>query len=358
MMQTINKGESVSDLPDPLAEASEWFVRLRSEEADVENLARFQRWLEADPGNPVAYRKICASWSAIGEHASAPEIMIGRRDALEGARRAARGRWQHRSRVRHAWVAGIAFFLVCIVAGVWWQTRADVYSTGIGERRTVTLSDGSVVTLDARSRVRVKYRDSTRSITLQEGQARFDVAKDPRRPFRVEAGQETIVALGTKFNVELVSRNVLVTLIEGQVAVTVTKANLSAPGHSAGDVQVSGQPGGESAVIELAAGESLHVRHDGEVTHLRKVNLARITGWQDGKMFFDNEPLSTAVERVNRYAREQIQVDPSAADVRVSGVFNTGDASAFVEAVTAYFPVEARRGEDSAVQLTRVSQTQ
>jgi transmembrane sensor len=348
-MQTTKEGMSFADSPDRLAQASDWFVRLRAEDANVDSLARFQRWLEADPGNAPAYRKICASWAAIGEHASSPEIMTGRRDALEDARRAARGRWRGRPSGRLAWAAAVAGIVIIASIGFWSHTRADLYSTGVGERRTLTLNDGSVVTLDARSRIRVKYRENERSIELQEGQARFDVAKDPSRPFRVEAGNETIVALGTKFNVELVARNVLVTMIEGHVAVT----DLNSTSPTSGNAETRGRGGAVAhTVIELTAGEALHVRQDGKTTRLSEVNLGRVTAWQDGKMFFDNEPLSTAAERVNRYARERIQVDPSAANVNISGVFNTGDANAFIEAVTSYFPVQAERAEGSTVHLT------
>jgi transmembrane sensor len=344
-MQTTREGLSFADPPDRLAEASDWFVRLRAEEANVDNLARFQRWLEADRGNAAAYRKISASWAAIGAHASSPEIMTGRRDALEDARQAASGRWRSKwSGVRLAWAAAVAGIVVSAIAGVWLHTRAALYATGVGERRTLTLDDGSVVTLDSRSRIRVQYRDGARLIALQAGQASFDVAQDPRRPFLVEAGNETIVALGTKFNVELVAHNVLVTMIEGRVAVRGSDATLSTP--------LSESKESHSA-IELSAGESLHVHQDGNATRHATVDLERVTAWQDGKMFFDNEPLFTAAERVNRYAREQIQVDPSAANLTISGVFNTGDSDAFIEAVTAYFPVNAERAEGStAIRLT------
>jgi transmembrane sensor len=343
-MQTTREGPNISDPRERLAQASDWFVKLRAEEANVDSLAQFRRWLEADPGNALAYRKICASWSAVGEHASSPEVMTGRRDALEDARRAASGRWRSKgSGVRLAWYAAAAGIVVAAMVGFWSYTRAGLYSTGVGERHTLTLNDGSVVTLDARSRIQVHYRDNARLIALQAGQARFDVARDSRRPFLVKAGNETIIALGTKFNVELVAHNVLVTMIEGHVAVRDGSATSSLPLEKSGDAHSS---------IDLVAGEALHVHQDGKATRLAKVNLARVTAWQDGKMFFDNEPLTTAAERVNRYANEQIQVDSSAMHLNISGVFNTGDSNAFIEAVTTYFPVTAERGEGSTVRLT------
>jgi len=333
------------DAPEPgdrLAQATEWFVRLRADDADIEDLTRFRRWVEENPENATAYARVRQSWTAVGDQASTPEIMLGRRDALEDARRAARGRWDpSQARWMRPAVAAIACVLLVVTsvgAWMWWsRANAGVYTTGVGERRTLTLADGSVVTLDARSRIQVKYRDRERLIDLTQGQARFDVAKDPSRPFRVSAGQETVLALGTQFNVELMADSLLVTLIEGRVAV----------------MPEAPSPRTEPAAqIDLAAGEGLKVRHDGKRIRLPKVDIARVTAWQNGKLFFDNEPLASAAERINRYAREQIQVDASAADVTVSGVFNAGDARAFVEAITAYFPVKAEQRPGAALRLS------
>jgi len=325
--------------PDGLEEATDWFMRLRREDASAQDLSEFYDWLESSPGNAVAYGKIKASWEDFGKFASAPELMLGRRDALEDARLAAGGRWKSKgSRVRHVWVAAIAAASAAsvVAVGVWWKTLGDTYATGVGERRVLTLADGSVVTLDVRSRIRVTYGERERRITLERGQAQFDVAKDPQRSFRVQAGGETVTALGTKFNVELIEHKVLVTMIEGRVAVA-PQATLQ-----------SAAP----ARVELATGESLQVHQDGKATRLAGVNVERVTAWQQGKIFFDNEPLSDAAARVNRYADEQIRVDPSVAQVGITGVFNAGDSNAFVEAVTAYFPVKAERLDRSALKLS------
>ncbi len=93
MTQPYEQGPDSAPPPDRLAQATTWFMRLRSEEAAAEDLTSFQGWLALDPGNATAYARVSESWSLIGEHASAPEIMLGRRDALEDARRAAHGRW-------------------------------------------------------------------------------------------------------------------------------------------------------------------------------------------------------------------------------------------------------------------------
>ncbi|MEJ1965516.1 MAG: FecR domain-containing protein [Gammaproteobacteria bacterium] len=337
-----------------LEQAVEWFLRVRSENASLEDLPELRRWIESDPDNALAYQQVSSAWTTVGEHASAPGIVMGRRDALEDSHRA--GRHGSVSPLKAGrWVAAACVALVALGTGAWWvfSPHWTEYSTPLGQQRTVTLADESVIVLDAHSRVRVRYTEKERAIALEEGQARFSVAKDPLRPFRVRARDQTVVALGTQFDVELISKTVLVTLIEGHVAVG---GVTSQPPRTAGSANTSGQAAARASgqqVIELTAGEGLRVHEDGRAVLLPNVDLTRATAWQKGRVSFDNEPLSAAVERINRYARQQVEVDPSVAAVGISGVFNSGDTAAFIEAVTTYFPVEAIRNRGANIYLTR-----
>ena len=163
------QGSDASDPGDRLAQATEWFVRLRADDADIEDLTRFRRWVEESPDNAAAYARVKQSWSAVGDQASTPEIMLGRRDALEDARRAARGRWDpSQARWMRPAVAAVACVLLVVAsavgAWVWWsRANAGVYMTGVGERRTLTLADGrkgqSTMIRDLTPGVR--YADST-----------------------------------------------------------------------------------------------------------------------------------------------------------------------------------------------------
>jgi len=410
MSQVDDESLPAEESDSRLEQATEWFLRVRSESARVEDLPELKRWMETDPRNALAYQQVSASWEAVRVHASAPEIMVGRRDALDDARRAALERWSFAPAAsegkEHApngpgkralerggastdsqgeassarrrfpgYTALAASVLIVIVGGLaWLYSQRGVYSTELGERRTLTLRDGSVVTLDARSRIRVEYQDNERLIALEQGQARFDVARDPARPFRVRARDQTVIALGTQFNVEIVAGNVLVTMIEGHVAVTGIEPALTSKREEIGGNQAAfsapeqalnastetqgetlqkrEQGSGQAPIIELRAGEGLRVRADGQASVVAKIDVERATAWQSGKMFFDAEPLSNAAERINRYSRLQIEVDPSVANVRISGVFSAGDASAFIEAVTAYFPVQVDRAGASDINLT------
>lgn len=372
MNRVYHQGALAEPTDTQLEEATKWFLRVRSEAAQVEDLPALKNWLELDPLHKLAYRQVTSTWSTVGTLASAPEVMMGRRDALDDARRAARRRWSVR-RGLSRYIA-LAASVVVATLGVlaWTYAQRGVYATEVGERRALTLDDGSVVTLDAKSRVRVQYETTQRVIALERGQARFDVAKDPTRPFRVNAGDQTVIALGTQFNVELVAGNVLVSMIEGHVAVTGIdsaadsltsqqrrlSANdgdkaTSAPQklESTTPAGGSGQFASHARIVELKAGEGLRIRSDGRAVVLPKIDVDRAIAWQSGKMFFDNEPLGNAAERINRYSQLQIDVDASVEDVNISGVFNAGDSNAFVEAITTYFPVQIDRPSASKIYL-------
>lgn len=332
---------------DRLEQATQWFLRVRSEAASVEDLPEFKRWIDSDPRNELAYRKVAATWEGIGSHAAAPQIMVARRNALDDARRAASRRWSVREWFSRELALAASICVVLLGAALYFYLQQGVYATGIAEQRALRLDDGSLVTLDAKSRVRVAYGDGVRLLVLERGRARFDVARDPVRPFRVQAGDQTIVAHGTQFSVERVAGTVLVTLLEGRVAVT---GIATAPGSATAPVpeqKLLAPP-----VIELTAGQGLQVRANGRATVVPQIDVQRASAWQSGRLVFDNEPLASAAERVNRYSKLQIEVSSSVADVAVSGMFTAGDANAFVEAISTYFPVQVERTGASGIYLT------
>jgi len=350
---------------DRLAEATGWFMRMRSDDAREEDLARLKEWLEQHPENPVAYGRVSATWSAVGEFASSPEVIVGRRDALEHARRATLRRWSKRMRLQPLYGIAAAAACALLALALLWQNgswRGEVYETGVGERRVLTLKDGSVIHMDARSHLRVNFAEEARSIELDAGQASFEVARNPARPFRVRAGGHTVVALGTAFNVEVVRDTLLVTLLEGRVAVVPAtdsdagRAHDETPGRAAAadanSVGAAGLAAADAEIIELVAGQQLVAAGRAPAEIKSNVDLARATAWQSGKLFFDDEPLVNAAARMNRYARVQVEVDSSVGDISISGVFKAGDTGAFTDAVTTYFPVRVESTGSSTILLT------
>lgn len=317
-----------------LTEAAAWRVRLTEDEADTSEA--FETWI-ADPLNEAAWDQVQGPWREVGEKATSPELMAARAGALARARRQGRMRWT--STVGGRIAAGVAALFIAAGGYGGWQwidAQPDVYRTTLGERRVVPLPDGSRVSLDSGSKVRIRYTRDARKLELVSGQARFDVAKDVRRPFSVTARDQTVVATGTAFNVDLLGRKVLVTLIEGQVVVL----REASPAPEAP----------EPSQIVLKAGEQL-VSTPATSPVVRSISLERTTAWETGQLTFADEPLAAVAERVSRYAEEPITVAPGAAALRVSGVFKAGDVASFIDMVTSYLPVEAHQAPDGEITL-------
>ncbi|TLY57663.1 MAG: DUF4880 domain-containing protein [Gammaproteobacteria bacterium] len=202
--------------PRPLVEAAAWRTRLAEASADCsEELAV---WLAEDPQNRAAWQRVQAPWALLGEQATAPELIRLRRAALAHAHDAARGRWMRGRRFALPGALATAAAILAVTTAalfIWHTQRSEVYRTSAGERRVVTLADGSRVALDSQSEVRVRYSAHARELTLTRGQARFDVFHDVERPFSVTADRHRVIATGTAFNVDLLGSSLLVTLISG-----------------------------------------------------------------------------------------------------------------------------------------------
>jgi transmembrane sensor len=191
--------------------------------------------------------------------------------------------------------------------------------------------------LDSDTEVHVKYLQNARVVTLDHGRARFDVAHDIDRPFRVTAGDETVTAVGTSFDVEKIGPNVLVTLIHGKIVVAQAErqsAISEKPQHN----------------VYLKAGQELVATADKSVA-IKPANLRVASAWENGRLVFNGEMLREAIARVNRYTDRPIEVDPSIASIRIIGDFNAGDTASFISAVTTYFPVEATTTADNRILL-------
>jgi transmembrane sensor len=331
-------------------QASELFLRRRDATwGEADQIALASR-LEGDADFAQAYRSVEESWESVGRHAASPELMALREQAIARARQAGARRWAlpgaRRPRAEK-WAAAV----VLATCGMVWQLspygyQPGTYKTGFGEQKLVELPDRSRITLDARTHLRVRLSADARIVELLDGQAQFSVAKDPARPFKVQAGDKTIVAVGTEFDVEYVDSQIHVAMVEGRVAV-LTQTNPGAATAPARDSQPS-----DLLPIELSAGEALAVRANGVATVFAHADVEAATAWRQGKVIFRDETMSDAVHRLNRYSRQQVVVDdPELARMKVSGVFDSGDARGFAEAMQAYLPVVAEFSRDSTIHL-------
>ena len=363
-MSPQDRSSAMEPLPDREDLAARAFLRRRSGSWSDADEAELRLTMQQDPEFADAFSRVQQSWSAIGQHATSAELMAMREQAISRARRASAQRWLGDDKKRSLGLriaAGVAALAVALTAGYElapFGYRPGEYKTDIGHQRMVELEDHSRVALDAATRLRVRYTKDARLIELLNGQAQFSVAKDPARPFKVEAGDHTVIAVGTVFTVEYVDSQISVAMLEGKVAVLPqddsvgkTQSPPDAVLPSGGAAQ-SGESPGAGGIIELEAGEALHVHSSGRTTIIPKADLEAATAWREGKVIFHEEPLGEAVRRLNRYSQLQIEIDDSElAAMQVSGVFEAGNAQAFVEAVQAYLPASAVYADSNTVRL-------
>lgn len=333
---TENNEPPKSNVPPMAAEkAAEWVVRLHSDQAILADRMEFESWSAEGYDNRTEFAAHTALWEAVGslrDNAEARALLT---------RPAATPRGLTRRRI-----AGIGVVAAAAAAAMalWIAPEPDVIPTILqtarGERHAYPLEDGSVVTLNTDSRVRVAFTKSERTIFLDQGQFFIKVAKDAKRPLRVFVQGHEVRALGTAFDVlkEDETRAAHVTLHEGIVGIYGTEERSRFGREKAPDVVL--HPGQEAI---LAASSPISIRN---------VNLRVAETWLEGRVIFDDTPLSEAVKHINRYGKRRIVIaDSAVSGLRISGMFDTDSTEDFVEALTEALPVRIEREDEAAIIL-------
>ena len=220
---------------------------------------------------------------------------------------------------------------------IWYGTR---YASSVGELKKVVLADGSVVTMNTQTELRVRYTGERRDIRLVRGEAMFAVTHDAKRPFAVRVGEWTAVAVGTAFAIRRLDEPTTdVTVTEGIVQLLPVDRSVSAAGP------------------RLTANQEALIGADGkvEVSQVSDSQIGQRLAWRTRLVVFAGEPLREALAQMNRYRHRPIVVDdPALAERRIVGVFSTTDTQTFVSAMTATLGIEAV-GSGNVVLLRRVN---
>jgi transmembrane sensor len=298
-------------------EAARWAVRIAEGPLPAQEQGELDAWLAASPRHQGALVRARAMWMDLDRFA-----------AMSGG---GKPRFPHppkrvERRLTLA-VAGIAVFMM-IAAGAWLVQRAsgDVYESEVGELRQVKLNDGSSMLLNTATKAVVEFDEAQREVHLTRGEAIFEVAKDPSRPFVVRAGEVTIRAVGTAFAVRR-GETLDVTVTEGVVEIV---RNEGTPAETVQRVAAN-----QRAVLASTLPAI-------EVAAIDAAEANRRLAWRGGMIAFDGESLSDAVAEINRHSHRQIVVDdPELAASPVVGIFRATDVDTFVAAAEAALGAEA-----------------
>lgn len=262
---------------DPLdVEALDWFVRLQAEAGNPATARGFRDWLEGSPGRERAFARVASVWGA-------PEFLVASRNVADAASRVeGERRRQRRSRAKQGAIVASLMLLAFGVArfsefSLW--LRAD-YVTAVGERRAIPLPDGSTMTLNTGSAVALDFEQGGRGVTLLQGEAFFDVARDAARPFKVSGRFGRVAVKGTAFSVRFDPLADTVLLSRGAVDVS----RLSRPEDS----------------ISLKSGDAVSVTATA-VLPVRHVDPAQSLEWMEGRISFSERPFGEVLDELRRY---------------------------------------------------------
>jgi len=312
MTDTNTKAATVEE------EAAAWLARQDEGDWDDARQADLAAWLAADTRHRVAWLRLRAAWNEA-------DGLRGQAQVRAPAARPALARFS-------PWRIAAGLALACALGAQLASMRGDHgvrrYATAVGESRLVALADGSRVTLNTDTRLR-SSQDDARTVWLDGGEAYFDVAHDPARPFVIEAGASRITVLGTRFTVRRDDGGTRVLVAQGRVRVSDGAATLELA------------PDEEALAHAGAIARSIH-----DAAHTE-----RQLAWRDGRIVFDRTPLGQAVDEFNRYNERKIVVDnPEVAAIVLGGSFAPTNVDGFLRLLEQGFGLRTeRRGKDVVI---------
>lgn len=302
------------------AEAARWLARHDAGSLSADERGSFEAWCAQNPRHLGAFVRLQAVSARLDRAAALVDMPVYRSQ-----------------RTRPAWrFAAAAIVTLAVIAVPLWLARTQQqFITEIGEQHRATLADGTSIELNTATSIAVDLTDVQRVIRLSKGEALFEVAKDPHRPFVVQTDLAQVRAIGTVFSVRAAERDaVSISVTEGIVA-----------------IEKDGHP-----IARVTAGETFRLARSGESEQRKeqRPEIGRALAWRDGKVAFAGETLAAAIAEINRYNTLHIEIgDASIANLRVGGYFRATDPDGFVDALTRSLPVQARR-TDGAIVLESV----
>jgi len=353
-------------------EAVDWLIRLMALSSECESTAarestqeELNRWATESPANLRSFLKTASIFQALGECEAeminelavyvdsnrnlVSLVLPGRQLApADASKRSIAAKWQaNGSWLKRAVAAAAMVAVITCGAFLWQWAQWTTYSTVAGERRRISLEDGSVVFLDEQSKIRVFYSNARRRIRFLRGQALFDVKHDGRRPMLVSTDTADIQDVGTQFDLEGNNGSTRVVVVDGTVQVNATPDSFIPLISLLDGTSSQTEQNPQIRPLILTKGQGAEIARKGIIPS-GQVDVDSIVGWHSDPLVLERQPLAVVAARFNRDNRKQLHIaDAAAGAKRISGRYKTGDPEELVHALTELYPdLEVRETED------------
>ena len=316
-------------------DARDWIVRLTSGDVSAEDLSRFKAWQNSSQSHRDAFERERLFWQKLQAIDDVPRGQ----SKPKLARALARPNLQRRAFIFGGSAAAVA--AACPFAiprlGVWW--KAD-FSTGVGERASFELADGSSALLNTDSALSVDFSRNLRLVELLKGEAEFKVNAGSQSIFRVAALGGNTQSSGNGFSVRIDDEAATVIALGGAVDVIgpASPREILAPG---------------SAKVELAENQQTRYDLGGFPEAAESTDIGIALAWRTGRIIFEGRRFASAVHELSRYIPERVVLASRSFDnVPVSAVFRTDDALTAMRALAATQGLALRRIPDVMVLIS------
>lgn len=317
-------------------EASEWLVAMSDRTVSLDECARFEAWLNADPEHERIYRTQKSAWQAVATMPHLQDSPIGKSPP------------NILRQINFKYAALAASLSIVLLGTVFFTNPLSLfgnteYETTVAQIKDIKLEDGSLVTLGASSHIDVDFTKTERRIVLTKGEAFFEVTRDTARPFFVTAGDTLVRVVGTKFDVHYGPKAVRVSVLEGRVEVM-----------KAGEKSVITSARKPSAKQVLMAGEAVVAdKATDEIATTKSINKEDLGAWRSGRLVYVDARLRDVIADVNRYYDGKIDLaDESVGDLQLTTAFRADQIDNMLEVLTNALPIEATRPDDKHIVLT------
>jgi len=336
--------------------AIQWLVKMEDDEWSEQDKHEFLIWIDEATQHREMFLQVASFWCEMDVLTSIGELLNQAPEQKAITKKRSGFSYYHNLRLRPAqWAASIAIVSILTLGllsvlpliGISppekesSQSIEIAYKTRVGEQTRAVLTDGSIMTLNTLTHATARFNSTERAVYLDSGEAYFEVAKNQKLPFHVYAGKGRITAVGTEFNVRVQNELVNVAVSEGSVAVAAELDN---------NIKSRTQP--VSSLIIKKEGIVNYADAIEDFKYVGPEMIEKKLAWKRGKLVFEGETLEQVIAETNRYTQKKLQIaDPDIAQLRVGGLFDTGDVTQLLALFKGSFGIEVVEAKGEVLYL-------